>query len=82
MGEIDPVVVYTAPGCPHSQAAVADLRRRGVRFREVDVTTQPGALEELARLTWEHRLPVVADHERVTIGWQGRSSTFAELGLE
>ncbi len=82
MTEINPVVIFTAPGCPHSRAAVQDLQRRGVRFREVDVTREADGLERLEQLTWEHRLPVIVDHERVTIGWQGRSSTLAELGLE
>ncbi len=79
--EVVPIVVYTAPGCPHSRAAVEDLRRRGVRFLEIDVTADREALERLLELTWEHRLPVIADHERLTIGWQGRSSTFEELGI-
>jgi hypothetical protein len=33
-------------------------------------------------VSWEHRLPVVVDHERVSIGFRGGSSTYAELGLE
>ncbi len=80
--EIVPVVVYTAPGCPHSRAAVEDLRRRGVRFREIDVTASAEALERVLELTWERRLPVIADHERITIGWRGESSTFEALGIE
>jgi hypothetical protein len=39
-------------------------------------------LAELRRVSWEHRLPVVLDHERVSIGFRGGSSDFAELGLE
>jgi len=80
--EIVPVVVYVAPGCPHSRAAVEDLRRRGVRFRLVDVTTDREGLARLLELTWERRLPVIADHERITIGWGGRASSFETLGIE
>jgi hypothetical protein len=39
-------------------------------------------MPRLLELVWEHRLPVVADHERISIGFRGESSTFAELGLE
>jgi hypothetical protein len=39
-------------------------------------------MERLRSLCWEHRLPVIADHERVSIGFRGGSSTFTELGLE
>ncbi len=74
--------VFTAEGCPHSRALCEDLRRRGVRFLEINLTREPGRLVELQEFCWEHRLPVVVDHERVSIGFRGRSSTFAELGLD
>ena len=76
------VRVFTADGCPHSEALCEDLRRRGVRFLEINLTREPGRLAELQRVCWEHRLPVVVDHERVSIGFKGRSSTFEDLGLE
>ena len=76
------LVVFTADGCPHSAALCEDLRRRGVRFREVNLSREPEGLAELRRHCWEHRLPVVVDHERVSIGFGGRASTFQELGLE
>jgi glutaredoxin len=79
---LESIVVYTADGCPHCAALVTDFRRRGVVFTEVNLSRHPQRLEELRRLSWEHRLPVVADHERVSIGFRGGSSTYAELGLE
>jgi hypothetical protein len=39
-------------------------------------------MDELRGWCWEHRLPVVVDHERVSIGFRGASSSFDELGLE
>jgi len=80
-GRVYTLLVFTADGCPHSRAAVEDLRRRNVRFLERNLSRDPAAREELARYCWEHRLPVIVDHERVSIGWQGGSSTFEELGL-
>ena len=82
MTALDPLVVFTADGCPHCAALCDDLRRRNVRFREVNLSREPGAMEELRRVCWEHRLPVILDRERLSIGFRGRSSTFAELGLE
>ncbi len=82
MSPLHTVVVFTADGCPHSAALLQDLRRRGVRFREVNLSRDPEGMEELRRHCWEHRLPVVVDHERVSVGFAGRSSTFGELGLE
>lgn len=82
MSPLNTLVVFTAPGCRHCRAACDDLRRRGVHFREVDVTASPDAMAELRGWCWEHRLPVIVDHERVSIGFRGASSTFAELGLD
>jgi glutaredoxin len=82
VGALDTILVYTADGCPHCEALCADFNRRGVVYREVNLSREPAQIESLRDLIWERRLPVVADHERVSIGYRGASSTFAELGLE
>ncbi len=82
MSPVFPIRIFIAPGCPHSDALRADLERRNVRFIERDVSSEPEAMDELRSLSWEHRLPVVVDHERVTVGFNGQSSTFDELGIE
>ncbi|HSL17940.1 MAG TPA: glutaredoxin family protein [Methylomirabilota bacterium] len=82
MTALDTLLVFTADGCPHCEAAVADFRARGVRFREVNLSREPDEMRNLRTVCWEHRLPVIVDHERVSVGFQGGSSTFAELGLE
>ena len=82
VGALDTILVYTADGCPHCRALCADFDRRGVVYREVNLSREPAEIEHLRDLSWERRLPVVADHERVYIGFRGASSTFAEVGLE
>jgi glutaredoxin len=82
MTELFTVFAYTADGCPHCAALCADLRLRGVRFLEVNLSREPERMAELARLSAARRLPVVLDHERVSVGFRGKASTFAELGLE
>jgi glutaredoxin len=81
MTELYTLLVYTADGCAHCAALCADLRLRGVRFLELNLSREPERLAELARVTGERRLPVVVDHERVSVGFRGGASTFAELGL-
>ncbi len=78
---LETLLVFTHKECPYSQALLEDFRLRGVVFLEIDVT-EPGALDRLRTLCWEHRLPVVADHERITIGFRGQASTFEALGLD
>ncbi len=79
---LDTILVFTADGCPHCAALCADFDRRGVVYREINLSHEPDEMGRLRDISWEHRLPVVADHERVSIGFCGGSSTFAELGLE
>lgn len=78
---LDVLTVFTADGCPHCDRLVADLRQRGVRFEEVNLSREPEAMDRLAAICWEHRLPIVLDHEKVSVGHDGRSSSFEELGL-
>lgn len=82
MNSAETLLVFTADGCPHCRAVVEDFNARNVRFREINLSCEPGEMERLRALCWEHRLPVIADHERVSIGFRGGSSTFAELGVE
>ena len=82
MAALDTILVFTANGCPHSKALCEDFNRRGVDYREINLSREPLEMARLQGLVWEHRLPVVADHERVSIGFRGQSSSFADLGLE
>jgi arsenate reductase-like glutaredoxin family protein len=78
---LDRLLVFTHPECPHSRALLADFRARGVVFRAIDLVDEPHEMERLRTWCWVHRLPVVVDHERVSIGYLGKSSTFEELDL-
>ena len=82
LAALDTILVFTADGCPHCRELCADFDRRGVAYREINLSREPQEMDRLRDLSWEHRLPVVADHERVSIGFRGQSSTFSDLGLE
>ena len=45
------VEIYTSPFCPYCHRAKSLLDRKGVAFTEIDVTTTPGALNEMDRRT-------------------------------
>jgi glutaredoxin len=75
------VRVYVADGCPHCAALLADLRRRGVLFEEVNLSRARDRIGEVAALSWDRRLPLLVDHERCSVGFAGGSSTLEELGL-
>lgn len=75
------VTVYVADGCRHCKALLEDLGRRRVGFVVVNLTAEPGRIAELAAVTWERRLPVLVDHERCSVGFEGESTALADLGL-
>ena len=75
------VTVYVAQGCPHCRALLEDLEARRVEHAVVDLTARPDRVAEVTAATWERRLPVTVDHERCSVGFRGRSSTFEELGV-
>lgn len=75
------ITVFVADGCPHCSALLEDLRRRGVVAVVVNLTRDLDRIAELAAITLERRLPVTIDHERCSVGFAGRSSSWAELGL-
>lgn len=43
----DEVIVWTKPSCVQCTATKKDLERKGVAFREVDITDHPEAIDAL-----------------------------------
>ena len=75
------ITIFVADGCPHCAALLADFEHRHIAVTVVNLSREPQRAAEVLALTRTPRLPVVVDHERTSIGFAGRSSTFAELGL-
>lgn len=53
------VVMYRTPYCPYCVRAAMLLERKGVRFREVDVSNDPEARERLVRETGQRTVPQI-----------------------
>jgi glutaredoxin len=69
-----PVLLYTRAGCPYCEAKRAELVRRGVAWREIDVGARPEAIPELLKLTQGRRIvPVIVAAGRVEIAPDGGS---------
>ncbi len=80
MAALRTLQVFIHPRCPHSRALVEDFRRRGISFVEIDISEEEG-LQQLKEASWERKLPIILDHERLSIGFKGSFSTFSELGI-
>ncbi len=68
------IELYTASGCPYSEAAREDLEWRGVEFVEFDVERDRAARERMLELTDGKRtVPVIFEEGKpVQVGWMGR----------
>jgi len=66
------VTIYTKTGCPYCAAAMEDYRRRGIEYREVNLSLEPDRIPEIGQLTGRRLVPVIVeDKGRVTAGWEG-----------
>jgi len=66
------VTIYTKTGCPYCAAAMEDYRRRGIEYREVNLSLEPDRIPEIVQLTGRRLVPVIVeDKGRVTAGWEG-----------
>lgn len=74
------VVVFTTPTCPWCTRVKQYLRRRNVRFREVDVSRDAAAARDLVRRTGQMGVPVVEIDGRPVVGFD-KSKIDKLLGL-
>lgn len=63
------VLVFTTSTCPWCRRATAYLHSRGVAFKEIDVTRNPKAADDLVRRTGRMGVPVVEIDGRPVVGF-------------
>jgi glutaredoxin len=65
------ITIYTTPTCPFCRAAKEDLDRRGIKYKEVDVSKDAEELEKMLRISGKRLVPVMVNGENVTVGFGG-----------
>jgi glutaredoxin 3 len=66
------VTIYVKQGCPYCAAAKKHYGDIGVKYKEVDVHTVPGAMDEVLKITDGQRIvPVIVEDGRVKLGFGG-----------
>jgi glutaredoxin 3 len=63
------VTVYSSPTCPHCRAAKDYLAQRGVKFKEIDISSDPGARRELLAVAGQIAVPAIVVDGEVVIGF-------------
>jgi glutaredoxin 3 len=66
------VIIYTKIGCPYCQAAIADFMKKGVAFKEVNVSENPEAKKLVKERYNATKVPVIVrEGQLVEIGFNG-----------
>jgi len=63
------VVVYSGPGCPACGTAKAYLRRQGVRFRDIDVSSDQQAAQKLVQRSSQMAVPQIDIDGHLVVGF-------------
>lgn len=63
------VKIYSQPTCPECNRAKAYLDRKGVKYEDVDVHKDKGAMEAMARRYGIRVTPVIVIGDRVMVGF-------------
>lgn len=63
------VTVYTTPTCHFCSAAKDFLKEKKVDFKEVDVTTDPAAAQEMIAKSGQMGVPVIDFQGEVIVGF-------------
>ncbi|KPJ65518.1 MAG: glutaredoxin [Coxiella sp. DG_40] len=63
------VIVYSGASCSACGAAKSYLRRRGIRFRNIDISRDPHAAERLVQRTGRMAVPQIFIDGHLIVGF-------------
>jgi glutaredoxin 3 len=63
------VVVFSTPSCHHCRTAKRYLKKKGVRFTNVDVSRDQRAARDMVRISGQQGVPVITVGGRPVVGF-------------
>lgn len=63
------VIMFTTPTCSHCTTAKRYLREQGIKFREVDVSRDQKASQDMVRKTGQQGVPQLWIDNRPVVGF-------------
>lgn len=63
------VILYTAPGCPFCVIVEKYLERNNIKFKEVDISKDKKAEEEMQKKSKQKNVPVVDIDGKIIVGY-------------
>ncbi len=68
-GSSSGIIIYTSTGCPYCAKAKAYLRSKGVSFKEINVSENPAAIQEMIRKSGQTGTPVIDIKGNIIVGF-------------
>jgi len=63
------VIIFTTPTCPWCRRTKEYLRRKNIKFKEVNVVSNHSAARDVVRMTGQTGVPVVLIGSRPIVGF-------------
>ncbi len=63
------VIVFSTPSCPWCNRVKAYLKQKGVKFKDVDVSRDRKAAEDMVRRTGQQGVPVILIGSKAVVGF-------------
>jgi glutaredoxin 3 len=63
------IIVFTSPNCGWCGKVKSYLREKGFRFKDVDISKDPKAAQDVVRKTGQMSVPVILINSRPIVGF-------------
>ncbi len=63
------VIVFTTPSCSWCRVVKQHFKRNNIRFKEIDITKDPSAAQDMVRRTGQQGVPVTLINNRPIVGF-------------
>ena len=63
------VIVYTTPTCPYCKMTKEYLSKKGVKFKEIDVSSNPRAAEGMIKKSGQIGVPQIEINGKMILGF-------------
>ena len=63
------VIMFTTPTCSHCHSANRYLREKGIKFKEIDVSRDQKAAQDMVRKTGQQGVPQLWINNRPVVGF-------------
>jgi glutaredoxin-like YruB-family protein len=74
------VILFTTPTCSHCRTAKGYLRKKGIKFKDVDISRDKAAARDMVRRSGQQGVPVIDVGGKIIVGFN-RAKLDQELGL-